>query len=783
MARQATTSTDFVNFGDITILDGLTQLTVCCWVYVDSWSLSNSYADTWRKDGAISMQRDAGNNNFCTNVWWSSLTTVAHSGYTYTEGAWHFSAVVIDRTLSSSRLKLFAAGLADASMTSVGTHDLNGTSSIQNSANSLVLFNASSGGAEHFRGRLSGLAFFDFPMTTDQLLAYRYSPALINHGRIFYCPLWGDSPETEYSGSKLNGTLTGTTLVADPPTGAPFDMGQMWLPTSGEPWTGPAITTGQDGSLVLGLAAAEGPTANDPATGWLEAQDYSPGSGVYGALVYKVASTAGIYTPAGTFTGASILGNRATVALKATDVQPAGRVNARASSAIALNFGVASTGSVAGAVTASASVALALDVSSAGRLGSVGAAAIPLTLTLGSAGIVAARGAAAIPLALTLASNGTRITLGSAEIPLALTLASTGRLGISGSAAVPLIFDVASQGTRITLGSGSALISFSLNFVSAGRVGVRGSAAIPLALALASAGRLGVTASAAIPLTLTYSSNGTRIALGTGSAPLIFDASTRGTRAALGSAAIPLALAIAAAGRLNATGSAAIPLVFSVTQSAGRVGRRGSSAIPLSFLVSSSGGRVATGTAAVPLSFTVASVGRTRYRGSAAIPLSISVSSGGRVGIRGSAAIPLLFSVSSTGYKLAVGAGTASLGLTFGVTSSGVRVATGSSAIPLSFLVGSSSTRTTFGVSELPLTFSVSSGGVRDGKGSSAVALTFSFASNGIAFFMGALSEASGAAISETVLFECLVSDWRPYEIDLSESAMADVAVSDKMGG
>ena len=142
---------------------------------------------------------------------------------------WHFVGVVLDRTLSTQRIKMYASLAGASTLTQIGSHDLDATESVQPTAQNMFALQKGDN-TETFRGRLANLAIWNRSLTTNELRGYRDSPALVLAGRKFFAPLGFGSPEPDYGGGKWNGTLTGTTLVAHPPTGPLFGFDTPWTP-------------------------------------------------------------------------------------------------------------------------------------------------------------------------------------------------------------------------------------------------------------------------------------------------------------------------------------------------------------------------------------------------------------------------------------------------------------------------------------------------------------------------------------------------------------------------
>lgn len=259
MARSFDGVDDKIDWGDVTFLDGATQATWIMWVR-PNWAGSADSANAWRKDGAWTpLQRAGASDNFQFAIWWPSLTTVAASGHTWTADVWHFYAAVLDRSLSTQRLKMYAAGPAAASLTLIGHNDLNGTDSLVDSANAMLM--GSAGTFEHFAGRIGPTAILSTPLTTSELLAVKaHFSHVAWHGASlkFYAPMWGSgSPEPDLSGNRASGAVTGA-VAADH---APVGSYAPWLATAGVI----AASMGRMSPATLAQATASGATKNAPA--------------------------------------------------------------------------------------------------------------------------------------------------------------------------------------------------------------------------------------------------------------------------------------------------------------------------------------------------------------------------------------------------------------------------------------------------------------------------------------------------------------------------------------
>ena len=231
MARQATTDTDLISFGNVTALNGLSDASWCFWVYIDSWIAASGNAWAFLKGSSFGFyQNNPFGEFFIGQIFWPTTDiTYALSSYAWTTGTWHFVGQVLDRDLSSQRVKVYASVAGASSLTLAGSNDLNGSGTIGSTANALLALQ-DGGNTNNLRMRIANVALYNRPLSLGELKAVRDCPSAVIDGRVFFAPCWGDSPETEYSGSKLHGTLTGTTLVPPPPTGPIFDVGVDWVP-------------------------------------------------------------------------------------------------------------------------------------------------------------------------------------------------------------------------------------------------------------------------------------------------------------------------------------------------------------------------------------------------------------------------------------------------------------------------------------------------------------------------------------------------------------------------
>ena len=217
MARNFGT-TDHLSFGDVTIFDGLTALSCAFWVKLDTNSADARFVGKGGatiatqsiiftvdgttlqcriviSDGTNRWVADTPTNTLSTGVWthlafvWSG----GNSGAIYKDGVSQTLTDVLTQTPASvnNTSKLFRIGADE---------DTNGVD-----------------------GDIGEVGLYDRALSANEVLtAMRLGPARVASGLIFYVPIFGNSPEPDYGGSGLPGTVTGTTIANHPPIGFPF---------------------------------------------------------------------------------------------------------------------------------------------------------------------------------------------------------------------------------------------------------------------------------------------------------------------------------------------------------------------------------------------------------------------------------------------------------------------------------------------------------------------------------------------------------------------------------
>lgn len=68
-----------------------------------------------------------------------------------------------------------------------------------------------------YDGILAHVQIFTRVLSASEIKQASYFPGSITNGLAFYAPLWGGSPEPDYSGNRNNGTVTGATVSSNNP--------------------------------------------------------------------------------------------------------------------------------------------------------------------------------------------------------------------------------------------------------------------------------------------------------------------------------------------------------------------------------------------------------------------------------------------------------------------------------------------------------------------------------------------------------------------------------------
>lgn len=216
MARSFNGTSDRIGFAGINGLGTLVAngaFTLSVWIYQTSHNVRMSALADWNSAGSaqsVDIEITAA-NAIAWNVGINTANTVVTTGVTAALNTWYHVALTYD---GSTIAKAFVLGTVGSTTIAQNRALPNGTT--------LTLGRGGAFNSLFFAGRIAELVVWKgVVLTANQIkaLAAGANPAMTNPGGIvLYLPLPGaDSPEPDYSGSRLNGTLTGTAAANHPP--------------------------------------------------------------------------------------------------------------------------------------------------------------------------------------------------------------------------------------------------------------------------------------------------------------------------------------------------------------------------------------------------------------------------------------------------------------------------------------------------------------------------------------------------------------------------------------
>lgn len=217
-------SSDNISIAAAASHNSLTTWTAWCWVYPTSATTNNRF---WQKQNNAGGARWAVRRNGTTagrvEVDIFRSTTFSHQETDdFTLNAWQFMVATYDEaagqgarlyrgTLTSSVIECTYVGTAANGSGNTGTVD--GAFTLGNrSANDRGL-----------GGRMAHFGFVNRVLTLAELQALQFKPRVVS-GTAIYIPVGyrGTSTQVDWSGNGNSGTVTGTTVAANPPLAPTF---------------------------------------------------------------------------------------------------------------------------------------------------------------------------------------------------------------------------------------------------------------------------------------------------------------------------------------------------------------------------------------------------------------------------------------------------------------------------------------------------------------------------------------------------------------------------------
>ena len=216
MARNFNGSTDDINCGDSTVLDGASTCTVVIWLNEDVLETSKQILD--KMDGASNRSfqffKASTSGDIGLDIWDTTnrLLVISTDGNviagTYTHLAWVWNGI------NSSNI------YQDGTSLSLNTQTANSPSTITNSSNNMAIAERD-GDIANLDGTLAFLAMWDTNLTSNEIaiIARGINPWVVqNASLVSFYPIEGnDSTEPQFVGQTFTGTVSGSTKVANPP--------------------------------------------------------------------------------------------------------------------------------------------------------------------------------------------------------------------------------------------------------------------------------------------------------------------------------------------------------------------------------------------------------------------------------------------------------------------------------------------------------------------------------------------------------------------------------------
>ena len=230
-------ATDYLDFGDTTILDGLTALSAGGWFWLDTTPAGGVNCSVIRKDGTATPVQLNGTDGKWNAVLWSGGLKV-FNGPTFAAigtGAWVH--LMCTWTIADGDVRFYINGTLNT--TAVGA----ATSGLSNVAN-VLRFGATESAGEAYDGKMAEIAFWNRELAAAEVasLALGFCPLFAPRGLILYTPLV--RPVTNVVGASP--TATGTDVIDHPRVIYPGRAQSSYKPTP------PAGGADQEPALIGG---------------------------------------------------------------------------------------------------------------------------------------------------------------------------------------------------------------------------------------------------------------------------------------------------------------------------------------------------------------------------------------------------------------------------------------------------------------------------------------------------------------------------------------------------
>jgi len=160
-----------IDFGDVTIFDGISKFSFSCWLYIDALPASGTAISILRKDGTLTplqLDNTSGTQSVRLPMWNSSGSVIVQSiTTTLPTGQWICLQGIWDKDVNSGKVQWFLDG------TSLGSAGTGCTTTIYASGTNSLHFGRTETSIEVYDGKLDEVIFFNDVLSTAERDAIR----------------------------------------------------------------------------------------------------------------------------------------------------------------------------------------------------------------------------------------------------------------------------------------------------------------------------------------------------------------------------------------------------------------------------------------------------------------------------------------------------------------------------------------------------------------------------------------------------------------------------------
>lgn len=215
-SRSFNGTTDLITVAANARINDLSPLTILCWQRpVNTGEVAGRYID---KGGNTAWFIVTGGHDFRVLFSGNDVLRTTQSSQN-PANTWTHLAATWDGSTNGTGIRLYANGVEVTSYSATG----NATGSRDSDAAADLIIGNNAAASRTYNGRISHLQIYNRELSAGEITTLMHKPGKILSGCVGYWPLFGvASPEPDWSGGGLNGTLTGTSVADGPPVGPPF---------------------------------------------------------------------------------------------------------------------------------------------------------------------------------------------------------------------------------------------------------------------------------------------------------------------------------------------------------------------------------------------------------------------------------------------------------------------------------------------------------------------------------------------------------------------------------